>query len=416
MGHRSVPPPAQVLESTPGLDERFIPLRVADLVQIVSSNAERFGGVAADLARVASALECVIDQEVLALEQALVERYADFSPDNDTRPARDLRPRRPEEYSELTRDVGYLLDKANFRRLSSVQVDAAVRVARAQGVVVRLNPALIESVTVWVRGQAMTSGRCYTWRSPLRGAPVEIPVYRRLAVVARLKNEEHVLLKLFKDIPVRDVEALLPHAEVQMSWQDRIIVFGGGAGTIWTVLTKLFTTSLLALGTLVWVIVVPLVGLVWRTVMGYRRARRLRSSQRTHHLYYQNLANNAGVIHTLCHMIAQEELKEALLLYAFCAADRPRATTRAELHAEINAFLRSELAVDSTFDLPDADETLTRLDLWEDAAAGRAVPPQLAIERLERRWRSRGGVAYHAGCMAAARGQSGTSQANGAHA
>ena len=44
---------------------------------------------------------------------------------------------------------------------------------------------------------------------------------------------------MFKNIPIRDVEALLPHARVRMNRRDALFMLGGGAGAAWSVVTKL---------------------------------------------------------------------------------------------------------------------------------------------------------------------------------
>lgn len=381
-------------------DDRFIPVRLVDLVEALVNDRTRFPQVGPEMAAVASALTAVIDQETSAFERDLADRYAPFSPDRETVALAGPAGRHDShDHAALLRRLAYLLDKANFERLSTLQVEQAVRAASTHGVVVRLNPALIESVTVWVRGRGTKAIRARTWRAPIQGALVQTLVYRRLVVVARLRNQQHVLLKLFKDIPVRDVEALLPHAEVQMSWRDRVLVFGGGTWTVWTILPKLLTASLLAISQLVWVVLVPLGMLIGRTVLGYRQARHNRTSQRTHNLYYQNLANNAGVIHSLASMIADEEVKETLLLYAFCCnARRGPATTAQIVDDELDAFLHETFGVRARFDMADADESLTRLGLWQDRERWIVVPPDVAVDRLETHWRARRSLEYHARC------------------
>jgi hypothetical protein len=135
--------------------------------------------------------------------------------------------------------------------------------------------------------------------------------------------------------------------------------------------------------------------LSYRTFMGYRRARSNRDSQRTRHLYYQNLSNNGAALHALVSMIAQEELKEAVLAYAFCHQPGEQSWTAETLAVRVSGYLseRFEVAVD--FDALDATESLTRLNLWRETVALRVVPCGEAVERLRKHWHARRSLDYH---------------------
>lgn len=278
-------------------DDRFIPVRASELIPQLCADAGRFGLDAQMVGGLAQVFQDVIEQEAGAFERALADVYALVNPDRDTQLPADVAQRRtPDLYRSLHTQLTYLLRKANFRRLDAVQVDRAICTAKAYGLRIRLNPERIERLEVWVRGRGATTQCGRSWRHPFHGIVAEIPLYRRLAVVARLRNDPHVLIKLFKDIPEAGVEALLPHAEVAMDWRDRLLVFGGGAGALGSSAGKIlgFVKGVVFLSQLAWVLLVGFAGLAVRAFFGYRRARASRDSRRTQHLYFQNLANNAG--------------------------------------------------------------------------------------------------------------------------
>jgi hypothetical protein len=164
---------------------------------------------------------------------------------------------------------------------------------------------------------------------------------------------------------------------------------------------KIIATGLAAAGSLLYVMAIPLAGLGWRTFSGYRRAAKDRDAKRTRNLYFQSLGNNASAIHMLTTMIAQEEVKEALLIYAFCSrrqeGGEPGASTTQELDAEIEAYLTSRFGVSVNFDMPDAYETMDRFGLWEDRERLRVLPHKAATEQLEAHWRGRYSARYHMG-------------------
>jgi hypothetical protein len=379
-------------------DCRFVPIRAGELIAALAEDKEQFGFDTDEFCSAAAALRDVIEQEAAAFERELADLYAAFNPDRDTRPVRPLPELRTlEAYADLNARLDYLLEKANFEQLSEVQIEAALRKANSYGLRIRLRPERVEQFAVWVRGRGTIERACRDWRHPLRGELRELPVFRRLVVVARLRDDPHVILKMFKDIPEDDVEALLPHAEVHMSWLDRMMLLGGGAGTLGTTATKVFklAASVAILSKLLWVLLIGAATLLFRTIMGYRRARTSRDSQRTRHLYFQNLSNNAGVIYSLVSLVTQEELKEAALAYAFCHAPREQSWTAADLARRVEAYLSGRFGVELDFDAPDAIESLTRLKLWRDTLALRVVPCEEALERLRQHWSSRRSADYH---------------------
>lgn len=373
-------------------DDRFVPLRTGDIAAAIAADKARFGPLSACITQVAEAIEDVVDQEAHAFERLLYDRYVAVNPDRDTMPVEALDAERtPQHYADLNARLEYLLGKANFERLGDAQIDAAVHAANSHGLRIRLRPDRIQSVSVWVRGHSTIERTRGTLRHPFRGVTRTLPVYRRLVVVARLRDDPNVVLKLFKEIPVVDVEALLPHAEVRMSLFDRIKVMGGGAGMAGSTAAKLLNVvaNFAYWSKMIWVLVIGGAVLAIRTLLGYRNARELRDSQRTRHLYYQNLDNNVGVLHSLVSMVAHEDAKEALLAYVFChAATRPVESID-DLSGRVETFLRDRFKIRADFDTPDGVRTLARLGLWADAARFRVLPPDAAIDRLRSHWRGR---------------------------
>lgn len=380
-------------------DDRFIPVRACDLLNALTADPSRSGPAMAALPAFAAALEQVIDQETATFERDLAERYNAVNPDRDTVTVGDAASARsPAAYSDLAVWLDYLLEKANFARLTDVDIKSALHAANSYGLHVRLHPQRLLHLAIWVRGRAEIELFRRTLRKP-RGELRRLPVYRRLAVVARLKDDPNVQLKMFKEIPTPDVEALLPHAEVEMNWYDRLKLMGGGAGMLGTTATKLLevASGAVVLSRLLWVVMFGAGLLCVRTFFGYRNVRARRDLQRTTNLYYQNLANNAGVIHSLVSMIAQEDFKEALLAYVFCHAATSVDPLRdaGELARRIESFLHERFGVHFTFDIRDACAALERLHLWADASQFRVIPLAAATERLREHWLARQTERHH---------------------
>ena len=217
-------------------------------------------------------------------------------------------------------------------------------------------------------------------------------------IIASLKTDEHIFVRLFKDIPVRDIEALLPHARVKMNRRDAFLMVGGGAGAAWSVATKLAVASVAAVTNLLWLLAIPLAGLSWKLFTGYRRAIKDRDSNRARHLYFQSLGNNRSAIHMLASMICEEEIKEAVLLYIFCTEEAQQHLKPESIHdvdRMIQNYLEERIDVSVDFDVTDAVETLDRLELWSNRANLRVLSFSQAIAKLADHWTEQRTEKYH---------------------
>jgi hypothetical protein len=366
-------------------DDRFIPLRPADLAQRLTGEAFGFGMDGDDFLAVAHALEVALDTESAMVQRSVTNDYARFNPDRDTLAAEHESTAPTElEFDGLYAQIAYLLDKANYQRLSDVQIEQAVLRASRRSLHVRVHPDRVLFLEVWIRGRATSQKEeRLKWR-PWKHRKVTIDLFRRMVVVARLKDSTHVVLKLFKDIPEADVEALLPHAEVTMTLMDRAKLFATGAGTLGVTASKVLNLvlGLAALTKLLWILALGLGTICVRTILGYRRAHIDRDWQRTKHLYFQNLGNNASVLQLLVATVKQEELKETMLAYLFCHGSANQWRDSTQLCNAIEDWLSAKVEVRVDFDISDALEKLDRLDLFADRGELRTVSPAQAVSRL----------------------------------
>ncbi len=379
-------------------DDRFIPVRADDLARALVDQAAYFHAEPAPLAEALSAIGRVIDQETAGFQNDLDERYTDFNPDRDTRPVDDLSDIQTEEnLARLMRRLRHLLNKANYQQLSEVDIEAVVRQASRRKIRVRINPDRVELIEIWIRGRHETPACHRTWRHPIKGEEDRVPVFRRMAVVARLKDDPNVLVKLFKDIPQSEVEALLPHAEVTMTLLDRAKLIGGSAGALGAMGMKLAKLAVLAgaLGQVFWIVLVGVLTILLRTFFGYRNVRKDRDWRRTRTLYFQNLANNGAAVHAILATVKQEEFKEALLCFTFCLQVREAPWTRDTLCEAIERFLAERFHAEVDFDIDDALETLDRLGLWSHRGELRTLLPEEAFRKAEAHAEGGASVSYH---------------------
>lgn len=382
-------------------DNRFIPVGSDDLIEYLSQDTETFGDRSSGIAEVARWLVRILEQEKSAFERIITRTYARINPDRETIDVLNSDPPGDSEFLLLNSKVQHMLEKANFEQLSDDQVKTALEAGSTHGIKVKIDEDSIEEMSIWVRGRSTAPYHRRTLRHPIKGETSKVAIFNRLALITRPSGESNVQVRLFKDIPIRDVEALLPNANVSMGLRDAVMMIGSGAGAVWTVITKVLAVGLVAASQLLWVIAVPLAGLFWKVFSGYRRALKDRDSNRAKHLYFQSLGSNRSAIHLISFMICEEEIKESVLLYAFCldAENDGRSTSVSAIKAEIEAYLARLTKIDVDFDIDDAIETLDRLDLWKDRATLQVIGLEDASKKLEMHCQQGLSRDYHAGLL-----------------
>lgn len=381
----------QMQEPDPaGLDARFIGVRPDDVALAMAAD-EAFAPIAERLLAFHDALTRAIELETGAFRRVLERLYAPHNPDRDTVAAHAA----AGGVEELTTALAYAFEKANFLRLADVDIEAAMDAASGAGLKVKLDPGRVKRLDLFIRGKTTVERRRRHWRAPLRGRAETLQVYRRLGVIVQPKDCEGLLLRLYRDIPAVDVEALLPHADVAMNWADRLKIAVGGAGALGGIGAKIITGGvMLSPGSLAIPAAVAFGGLGVKSFLGYRHARRARVSQRTHHLYNLSLASNGAVLHILTSLVTAQEICEALLLYAALATRRFESETEAARWIE--AWLRARFGVEVDFEIADARESLDRLGLWSERDRLRVASPEAACERLGERVVRPMSCTYHA--------------------
>ena len=145
-------------------------------------------------------------------------------------------------------------------------------------------------------------------------------VYKRVIAAVRMKKDEKLTLKAFKDIHVNDLETLLPVGTIKIGKFDKYLIMTSAGLTSTALLAKLVT--FLAKMSVTW----PLVCAGVTSLLGVRGYWAYRSRQKNYLttlnkvLYYKNIANNRGLITLVVDRAQDESFKEALLTYTFIQA------------------------------------------------------------------------------------------------
>ena len=155
------------------------------------------------------------------------------------------------------------------------------------------------------------------------GPPTPIQYYKRVVVAIRLKKDQKLILKSFKEIPVGSLEMMLPNGKIRIRTFDKWIIASSVSVAAVGIITKV--VMLLAhvsqdITPAVSLIMVLIAVRAW-TMYKNKRNKYLADLSRT--LYFKNIANNRGLLALLVDRAEDESFKEALMVYSFLLANRP---------------------------------------------------------------------------------------------
>lgn len=280
--------------------------------------------------------------------------------------------------AQLREQVQTALQNANYRVLSREEIEESLRLANLWGVRMRVQFELQEWLDVYARGSAVGFRTRRSWRHFFRKSSEEIAVYTRLAVIFRPNgnhpqkfDSRYVYLRLFKNVPRRDIDMMLPGAGIQMSWLDhsRIVLpsLYTVAVTIWRILRNVFLLALFGVFKTVGVVVLVLLAIGYgvKNLFSFRSnmVRRYMLNM-TQSLYYQSLDNNAGVLLQVLEEAEQQQTCEAILVYfVLLTTAQEAAMDSHSIDSVSRSLLKEATGLDVHFSSTKALEILERLQV-----------------------------------------------------
>lgn len=393
--------------------EHYIPLRVPDLVELLSRPARLGEDHARRFRQLVDRLTHTFHFESHGLLQGLKDAYAPFDPDQDIQLLREWSSQeRQAKLDQLFADFDQLLQKANYTRLTKEKLERAFSSVSAWGIPMQVDFNQFDRLEVYARGDVLGKRSRRTWRTWWKEEVLDVEIFQRTVILVKLKRTKEnkltdadtkdVFLKIFKDIPKADLEMLLPGARVRFSNVDRgkigFPILTGILLTLWQIFKGVILVALgFAAGAgastsfMLWGMTAGALGYGYRSYYSYNYTKNQYSLQLTRSLYYQNLDNNAGVLFRLVDAAEEQECREALLGYFFLWQEAgPDGWTEQQLDDHVEAFLEKETQVKVDFEIGDALGKLKRLGLVEELPEGRfrAIDIDAALRKLEEHWRS----------------------------
>jgi hypothetical protein len=353
--------------------------------------------------------------------------YDPFNPDDETvngpeRETMDMEPL----LNAFGKQLEALVEAGNFERISEARLDRILTETSPGGVEVEVDLTEFDLMLLYARGETTAKKDIRNWKTFFLTKQIDVEVYKRLLMAVKFKPEavrlaelqqkhlgdekkakkalkklrsslpkdastDKIYLKMFKDIPILDMETLFPNTRVKLRYWDKVQLWLSGGGTtiagIIGAAGKIVAATVLTPFVLVMAIF-GLGGVLFRQVMNLINTRTKYMMQLAQNLYFHNLANNQSVLAYMVDEAEEENIKEELLLYTSLlkGARAPGQMERAGL--DIEAFLLHHWGVKVDFDVYDAEKRLRETGLVSTGPDGLldVMPLPQARGHLMRLW------------------------------
>lgn len=212
-----------------------------------------------------------------------------------------------------------------------------------------------------------------SFRNLLSKITIQEPTFDRIIVLYRcsssnLQTERGIYVKHFKNIPMADMEIVLPEKKnpglTPMDWVKFLAsaVVGLGAvvgsldmpkGDLWVIFAVLSTV----------------IGYCAKTYFTFQANMAAYQNLITQSMYDKQLDSGKGTLLHLCDDVIQQEVKEVILAY-FILMEQGKATTQ-DLDIQCEELIKEEFGVSCNFDVDDAVEKLEKLGIVARDSIGR---------------------------------------------
>jgi hypothetical protein len=386
--------------------DHFIPIRLGELIDLLCAEPDVPAADREPFRQFCRLLTAQTIFEYTRLLERIKAVYAPFDADSDTVSlVRWHSEERQKKVVELLEDFAVLMERADYQRLSSDEIERIVGERSAWGLLVDVDFRIFERLAIFVRGDTTERRPLRQIRKMFREADVDVPIYQRLVMVMKLRKHprlsrrvdtEKIYIQIFKNIPQLDVNMLMPGARVRMTRLDRskigLPMLSGLGMALWNIATDI-GDAILRLFTqpsamLLWGLATGAIGYGTKSYFSYLSLRQRYNLNLTQVLYFQNLDTNAGVLYRVLDEAREQECRELLLTYyGLWRHGGDAGLGETTLRESIDRLLKRDAETDVQIEVDAALRKLDSLGLIEKTAAGhRSLSVQQAIPLLEARW------------------------------
>lgn len=286
------------------------------------------------------------------------------------------------------------LERANYRPIDDEHLAAAMGAEALFDVQVKVDMQQFRALHLWARGRRPRTETLVKWFG-LRRRTITFDVFDRVFVFAKLdpdaggaarrllrrkpkRRTKALNLKLFRGIPLPDLEMLLPNSRITMRQLDKAVILvpmgvsiAMAASKVLLSLTAIWGAVRFAVGLSSdppevsggWLIVAAgcgtLLGIATGAYTNYQKRRLEYTSAYTETLYFQALDSETGALLRVLDEAFEEEAKEAVLAYVFMR--RHGNLPMPELDARVESWLEAMTGRKVDFEVEDAVGKVRRL-------------------------------------------------------
>ncbi|EDN66900.1 conserved hypothetical protein [Beggiatoa sp. PS] len=338
--------------------ERFIPISRQEIVDDLLAVSHWTAEQKQQFGEFCQIFEALYHYKFQTRLEELKRSYAPFNPDTDIVSQREYSEEDKKKLREkLNHEMRQLLNNANYEELTIDDINRAINEESFYGVNVSVDLEDFEKLIVYYRGSAIETKYRRDWKKLfLSKKPIEIPIYKRMFLLMKFRMEdelaqeraktwlqekesqikekgqepldeekkakfktklekraknqirksrqnlpedltdEHIFLKLFKNIPRTDLEMLFPNQNVRLKLIDKIrLGLTGSGGTIFGLVSIVGKIGAAVANPFALVgAFVGLIAIIFRQIMGIFTQRTKYMMTLSRNLYFLNLDNNFG--------------------------------------------------------------------------------------------------------------------------
>ncbi len=391
--------------------EAFIPFLYDDLVEICLEENRLPRSQLQDFREFCSFLSAVGNFLSHQSVDSLDKDYAYFNPDTEMK----LRDCSKEELAAAEQRViatfREVAQNANYRKLGNEEIEKSFQERGLISLETNVDLHEFGHVECYGRGSDVTTAKKRNWRFKKYQEPIEI--WRRVLLLMEFKGDDEltdkqlkrrkkatlpyapgkVYIYLYKDVPKPDLEILFPNVRVSMNMKDRVligvpaIVVGIGtvakiglkiglvAGVIAFAVfgVKLFgvdgnqTHDMMKLATALLAVLVTVGAFGFKQYNIVKNKRIEFLKEVSEHLFFRNLAMNKAVFNRIIADGADEDAKEAMLVFYHMLVNSDKKMTRETLDKTIQDWMKEKHGTVIDFDI---DGPVNKLIKFEGVTNG----------------------------------------------
>jgi Protein of unknown function (DUF3754) len=405
--------------------ETFIPVTKAALLDRLTHEGAWAPGQAKDARKFFQYLDYWRRQTYSAGLRDIDKAYEAFNPDSDLLTTRAFsQGERRQMQNRVVEHVKRLLKQANYVQVKPEELNLLGKGSH-YGLELKVDLDAFEELLVFYRGRSNRKEERREIRKFYRKVEFEVPIFRRLFVLFKLKplevrvqevmrkeslprreaekqikklramlpaqvKSDNIYMKLFKNMPRSDVEMIFPNTKVNFRMFDKVkLGVTGGAGLGMGVFGAAGKIALAASNPIAAMgAVAGLGGIAVRQGVNFMNQRQRYMVVMAQNLYFHAMADNRSAMIKLADRAAEEDVKEEMLLYSIIAKAPVHRDELQAVDQGIERYLKKAFDIDVDFDLGDALERLLADGLVAEAKDGMltAMPPADGARFIDAKW------------------------------